>query len=153
MGDLNGVPNPKLDRLPQKNSNTPEHSLLKLLKSLQFYDTYRLFFLLTPTFSYIHNNSHSRIDQIWTNIHITLLDYADILPNPFTLTDHSIISLELTFDIPKINTQYHQTRTVYQWKLIKKEQIENYQNHTEQNLKQLLTSINNITHSSELNNI
>src|SRR6185295_11998735 len=90
---------------------------------------------------------------IWTNVHITLLDYADILPNPFTLTDHSIISLELTLDLPKINTQYHPTRTIYQWKLIQKEQIENYQNHTEQNLKQLLTSINNITHSSELNNI
>ena len=34
MGDLNGVPNPKLNRLPPKNTNTPEHSLLKLLKSL-----------------------------------------------------------------------------------------------------------------------
>src|SRR6185295_1728796 len=79
MVDLNGVPNPKLDRLPPKSSNIPEHSLLKLLKSLQFYDTYRLFFPSTSTFSFIHNNSYSRIDQIWTNIHITLLDYADIL--------------------------------------------------------------------------
>jgi len=114
MGDLNGVPNPKLDRIPQKNSNTPEHSLLKLLKSLQFYDTYRLFYPSTSTFSYIHNNSHSRIDQIWTNIHITLLDYADILPNPFTLSDHSIVSLEFTINLPKINTHLLQTRTIYQ---------------------------------------
>jgi exonuclease III len=114
MGDLNGVPNPKLDRIPQKNSNTPEHSLLKLLKSLQFYDTYRLFYPSTSMFSYIHNNSHSRIDQIWTNIHITILDYADILPNPFTSSDHSIVLLEFTINLPKINTHLLQTRTIYQ---------------------------------------
>jgi hypothetical protein len=114
MGDLNRVPNPKLDRLPQKSSTTPEHPLLKILKSLQFYDTYRLFFPSIATFSYTHNNSHSRIDQIWTNIHITLLDYADILPNPFTTTDHSIVSLELTINIPKINIQQLQSRTIYQ---------------------------------------
>jgi hypothetical protein len=151
MGDLNGVPNPKLDRIPHKTSNTPEHSLLKLLKSLQYYDTYRLFYLSTSIFSYTHNNSHSRIDQIWTNVHITLLDFADILPNPFTSSDHSIVSLELTINLPKINTQLLQTRIIYQWKITEEQQIENYQNHTEQNLQKLLIPITNITNSSELN--
>ena len=96
MGDLNGTSDPKIDRLPAKKYNSPENQLLKLLKYHNFQDTFRLFHPSSVKFTYTHNNSASRIDQIWTNIHITLLDYADILQNPFTTSDHSIISLETT---------------------------------------------------------
>ena len=113
MCDLNSTPNPKVDRLLTKKYNSPENQLLKLLKYHNFRDTFRLFHPSSVKFIYTHNNSASRIDQIWTNIHITLLDYADILQNPFTTSDHSIISLETTIIINKpTNTEIH-TRTSF----------------------------------------
>src|SRR5205085_7884095 len=63
MGDLNGTPNPKLDRLPHKKHNIPENQLLKNLKYHNFKDTFRLFHPTSIKFTYTHNNSASRIDQ------------------------------------------------------------------------------------------
>ena len=153
MGDLNSTPNPKVDRLPTKKHNSPENKLLKILKYHNFYDTFRLFHPSSIKFTYTHNNSASRIDQIWTNIHITLLDYADILQNPFTTSDHSIISLETTIIINKpTNTEIH-TRTSFKWNSAQTNQIEQYQHHTEQNLIRLLTPIKEITNTNDLNTI
>jgi exonuclease III len=105
MGDLNSTPNLKIDRLPPKKSSTPESDLLKYLKQNHYYDTFRLFYPNIQKFIYSHRNSSSRIDQIWTNIHITLLDYTDILDNVITDSNHNIITLEITLSLHKSNYQ------------------------------------------------
>ena len=59
MGDLNGTPNPKIDRLLTKKHNSPENQLLKILKYYNFYDTFQLFYPTSTKFTYTHNNSAS----------------------------------------------------------------------------------------------
>ena len=64
MGNLNGTPNPKVDRLLTKKHNSSENQLLKILKYYNFYDTFQLFHPSSIKFIYTYNNSASRIDQI-----------------------------------------------------------------------------------------
>ena len=115
MGDFNSIPNPSIDRLPAKKSRTPENDLLKFLKNNQFYDTFRLFHNQTKSFTYNHKESQSRIDQIWTNIHITLLDYADIHLHTYLDSDHNIISLEFTLLYFSQDTQNFNLRKLFLW--------------------------------------
>ena len=95
MGDFNGVPNPRIDRLPSKKSSIPESQLIKYLISFQFKDTYHLFFSNTYNYTFYHSSIQSRIDQIWTNLSITNIDYTDILLYHNTKSDHHVLTLEI----------------------------------------------------------
>src|SRR5260364_312386 len=98
MGDFNSTPNPKLDRHPSKKTSLPESQLIKTLKP-HFQDIYRLFHPNSAKFTCSHKNSYSRIDQIWTNLSISLIDYTDILDTISTISDHNIVSLEIILSI------------------------------------------------------
>ncbi|CAG8595769.1 13036_t:CDS:2, partial [Gigaspora rosea] len=54
-----------------------------------------------PKFTYSHEISYSRIDQIWTDLSISLIDYTDILDTVSTNSDHNIVSLEVILSIPQ----------------------------------------------------
>jgi exonuclease III/ribonuclease HI len=152
MGDLNSTPNPKIDRLPPKKSHLPESQLIKFLKP-NFYDTYRLFHSDTNKYSCFHKNCHSRIDQIWTNLHITLLDYADILDTIPIDSDHNIILLEINFSLSLTHNYKQPTRTKILWKNSTKQQIAQYQNHTNENFKKIEQNIIKIQNQNDLNTI
>ena len=113
IGDFNSVFNLSIDHFLAKKSRTPENDLLKFFKNNQFYDTYRLFHPQTKSYTYNHKGSQSRIDQIWTNIHITLLDFADIHSHTYLDSDHNIISLELTLIYSQQNSQNHSYRKLF----------------------------------------
>ena len=96
MGDLNSVSNPWSDRLSSKKTSIPELQLIKYLQSQQFKDIYRFFFPNSFNFTFQCSNIQSRIDQIWTNISITNIEYTDIIPNNQIESDHHIITLKLS---------------------------------------------------------
>ena len=121
MGDLNSVPNPRQDRLPPKKSSIPESQLIKFLISQQFKDTYRLFFPKKSKFTFSRADSYSRIDQIWTNISVTLLDYTDIVSELQLESDHQLITLELTLQISQSLPTKQKSRKCFQWKKCNKE--------------------------------
>ena len=112
MGDLNSTPNPKIDHSPSKKSYLPESHLIKFLKP-NFYDTYRLFYLDTNKYSCFYKNCYSRIDQIWTNLHITLLNYADILDTTPIDSNYNITLLEISFPSTTIHNYKQPTRTKF----------------------------------------
>jgi hypothetical protein len=151
MGDLNSTPNPKIDRSPPKKSSIPESNLLKYLKQNHFYDTFRLFYPTDKKFTCSHRNSFSRIDQIWTNIHITLLDYADILSDTLTDSDHNITILEITLSAYKNNSQKYHTRNSYLWNQATIQQLINYKQHTEQSFQLLTKSSKQLKTQSDFN--
>ena len=125
MGDLNSTPNPKIDRSPSKKSHLPESQLIKFLKP-NFYDTYRLFHPDTNKYSCFHKNCYSRIDQIWTNLHITLLNYTDILDTTPIDSDHNITLLEISFSSTTIHNYKQPTRTKFLWRNCTSQQIVQY---------------------------
>ena len=88
MGDLNSVPNPRIDRSPSKKSSIPESQIIQYLISFQFKDIYRIFYPNTSNFTFSRNNIQSRIDQIWTNLSITNIDYTEILLISTIESDH-----------------------------------------------------------------
>ena len=112
MNDLNLTPNSKIDNSPSKKLYLPESQLIKFLKP-NFYDTYRLFHPDTNKYSCFHKNCYSRIDQIWTNLHITLLNYADILDTTLINSDHNITLLEISFPSTTIHNYKQLTRTKF----------------------------------------
>src|SRR6185295_14576102 len=151
LGDFNSVPNPRLDRNPPKNTSIPESQILKYLISHQFKDIYRLFFPLTQNFTFTRSISNSRIDQIWTNLSISQIDYTDILEDISSESDHKIITLDISITISKTKPTKQHTRKNFLWKNCSKENLENYSNQTSQSLQQLQTKISNITNQNELN--
>ncbi|CAG8851566.1 19252_t:CDS:1, partial [Racocetra persica] len=54
-------------------------------------------------FTCYHKEHQSQKDQIWTNLHITTLDYADILDTTPTDSDHYISLLEVTLSATPIS--------------------------------------------------
>ena len=151
MGDLNSVPNPRQDRLQPQKSSIPESQLIKFLISQQFKDTYRLFFPKKSKFTFSRADSYSRIDQIWTNISVTLLDYTDIVSELQLESDHQLITLELTLQISQSPPTKQKSRKCFQWKKCNKEQLEKYANQTSQSLQQLQDQLTNITSQNQLN--
>ena len=153
MGDFNGVPNPRIDRFPPKKSSIPEHQLIKFLSSFQFKDIYRLFFPNNTNYTFQHSNIQSRIDQIWTNLSITNIEYTNILHNHSLESDHNLITLEISIVINKPKPHKQRKRKIFFWKNCSKTSLENYATQTTQNLQQLFTKLPTITNQNQLNNI
>ena len=149
--DFNSIPNPHQDRNPPKNTSIPESQILKYLISHQFKDIYRLFFLSTLNFTFSRSTSHSRIDQIWTNLSISQIEYTDILEDISSESDHKITTLEISITINKTKPSKQHTRKNFLWKSCLKENLENYSNQTSQSLYQLQKQISNISNQNELN--
>ena len=108
MGDFNGIPNARIDRNSPKKISIPELQLIKYLISHQFKDSYRTFFPNSKNYTFHRQNIQSRIDQIWTNLLITNIDYADILHDNILESDHNITTIEISIIInkPKPQKQY-----------------------------------------------
>src|SRR5205085_1532157 len=87
-------------------------------------------------------DSYSRIDQIWTNISVTLLDYTDIVSELQLESDHQLITLELTLQISQSLPTKQKSRKCFQWKKCNKEQLEKYANQTYQSLQQKIEERN-----------
>ena len=151
MGDFNSVPNPRLDRFPSKKSSIPESQLIKYLQSQQYKDIYRFLFPDTQNFTFQRANIQSRIDQIWTNLSITNIEYTDILPNTIKESDHFIITLEISIILNKPKPFKQRKRKFFLWKNCSKETIQNYATQTTHNLKQLSPKIQLITNQNQLN--
>jgi exonuclease III len=101
MGDFNSVPNPRINHLPSKKSSISESQLIKYLISFQFKDIYHLFFSNTYNYTFHRSSIQSRIDQIWTNLSITNVDYTDIFLNHNTESDYHVLTLEISIIINK----------------------------------------------------
>src|SRR5260363_82481 len=151
MGDFNSVPNPRIDHLPSKKTSVPETQLIKYLISHQYKDIYHFFFPNSKNFTFQCSNIQSRIDQIWTNLSITNIDYADILSNSFFESDHNTITLELSVIINKPKLCKQHKRKKFLWKNCTKENLENYANQTTLNLQKLYTQIDQIINQNQLN--
>jgi len=113
MGDLNGVPNPRIDHSPPKKTSIPELQLIKYLQSHQFKDIYHFFFSNFPNFTFQRANTQSRIDQIWTNLSITNIEYTDIISNIQIESDHHIITLEISIILNKPKPQKQKKRKLF----------------------------------------
>ena len=113
MGDFNGISNSRSDRLPPKKTSIPELQLIKYLQSQQFKDIYRFFFSNSFNFTFQRSNIQSRIDQIWTNISITNIEYTNIIPNNQIESDHHIITLELSIILNKPKPQKQKKRKLF----------------------------------------
>jgi exonuclease III len=137
MGDFNSVPNPRIDRLPPKKSSIPESQLIKYLISFQFKDIYRLFFPNIYNYTFHRSSIQSRIDQIWTNLSITNVDYTDIFLDHNTESDHHVLTLEISIIINKPQPIKQGKRKVFLWKNCSKENLENYANQTTNYLQHL----------------
>src|SRR5205814_538321 len=121
MGDFNGVPNARLDRNPSKKTSIPELQLIKYLISHQYKDIYRHFFPKTKNFTFNRSHSSSRIDQIWTNLSTSIIDYTDIISDNILDSDHNTITLEISIIINKPKPSKQQKRKCYLWKNCSKE--------------------------------
>jgi exonuclease III len=150
-GDFNNVPAPNIDRKPPKKSSHPESHLIRYLKTHQFIDTFRLFNPNYTKFSFSRSSSQSRIDQIWTNLSATQLDYADILENEITETDHHFITLEIQLITHKPKPKKQHTRNLFLWKNATKSNIENYTNQTNLSLQQISSQTKNIQNLTDIN--
>ena len=152
MGDFNSVPNPRIDRSPSKKTSIPETQLIKYLISHQYKDIYRFFFPNSQNFTFQRSNIQSRIDQIWTNLSITNIDYTDILSNNLFESDHNTITLELSVIINKPKPRKQHKRKKFLWKNSSKKDLENYANQTTLNLQKLYIQIDQIVNQNQLNN-
>jgi len=153
MGDFNSVPNPRIDRLPSKKSSIPESQLIKYLISFQFKDTYRLFFPNTYNYTFYRSSIQSRIDQIWTNLSITNIDYTDILLDHNTESDHHVLTLEISVITNKPQPTKQCKRKVFLWKNCSKENLENYANQTTNYLQHLTSQISIISNQNQINKL
>ena len=151
MGDFNSVPNPRLDRSPAKKSSIPESQLIKFLHSYQCKDIYRFFFPNTQNFTFQRANIQSRIDQIWTNLSITNIEYTDILTDTILESDHKIITLEISIIINKPKPYKQQKRKCFLWKNCSKSTIQDYSTQTTHNLKHISLKIQTISNQNQLN--
>ncbi|CAG8823956.1 16567_t:CDS:1 [Dentiscutata erythropus] len=149
MGDFNAIPNPKLDCSPAKRTQTPESQLIKFL-SPYMHNTFHLFHPNSIKFTFSHNNSHSRIDQIWTNMHTASLDYADIIEDATIESDHNIILLEFSILLTLSSLYKQPSRKVTLWKQASPKQIQKYQTHIDQNLIKIRSHILQIQNQVEL---
>src|SRR5690349_3844650 len=105
MGDLNSVLDPRINCSPSKKTSIPELQLIKYLQYQQFKDIYHFFFPNVSNFTFQHSNIKSRIDQIWTNLSITNIEYTDIILNNQLESDHYIITIELSIILNKPKPQ------------------------------------------------
>ena len=151
MGDFNSVPNPRLDRLPPKKSSIPESQLIKYLQSQQYKDIYRFFFPNIQNFTFKRANTQSRIDQFWTNLSITNIEYTDILSNLLQESDHHLISLEITIILNKAKPLKQRKRKCFLWKNCSKEILHNYASQTSCNLQRITSKIQLISNQNQLN--
>ena len=151
MGDFNGISNSRSDRLPPKKTSIPELQLIKYLQSQQFKDIYHFFFPNSFNFTFQRSNIQSRIDQIWTNISITNIEYTDIIPNNQIESDHHIITLELAIILNKPKPQKQKKRKLFLWKNCSKQTLENYATQTTQNLQHISSKIALISDQNQLN--
>src|ERR1041384_1572563 len=141
MGDFNSVPNPRLDRFPPKKSSILESQLIKYLQSQQYKDIYRFFFPNTHNYTFKRANIQSKIDQIWTNLSITNIEYTDILPNILQESDHFITTLEITIILNKAKPLKQQKRKCFLWKNCSKEILHDYAFQTSRNFQHIIPKI------------
>ena len=135
-----------------KKTSIPEAQLIKYLISHQYKDIYCFFFSNSSNFTFQRSNIQSRIDQIWTNLSISNIDYTDILSNSLFELDHNTIILELSIIINKSKTCKHHKKKKFLWKNCSKENLKNYANQTTLNLQKLHIQIDQIINQNQLNN-
>ena len=116
LGDFNGVPNPKLDRI-QYDINKIEMKILKMLTYRGYQDSYRLFNNTKKEYTFFRKKNgdripSSRIDQIWIS-HQHAGEIIDAFIKPTETTAYSDHNATVTYlDIRKWchNTQYNKNR-------------------------------------------
>ena len=96
-----------------KKSFIPESQLLKYLISHQHKDTFRTFHPQVEKYTFERKNIFSRIDQIWSNLSITNIEYADILTENILESDHKTIILEILIILNKPKPSKQSLRKSY----------------------------------------